>query len=142
MIATFDRSGIRFQYPGNWTLDLEEDGDAWTATVQSGDLAFLLVSLRPDATAPAELADDALAALREEYKELEADPVVEAFNGRPALGHDIDFLTVDTTITCRTRAFDAAAGPVLVMVQFSEYDREKNEQVLEAMCASMQFSEE
>lgn len=139
MITTFNRSGIQFQYPANWSLDLEEDGDSWTATVQSNELAFLLVSYRPDADDPAELADEALSAIREEYKELDAENAVESFNGRPAIGHNIDFLTVDMSITCRTRAFDTPTGPVLVMCQFGEYDRDKNEPVLDAVCASMRF---
>ncbi len=139
MIPTFDRSGIQFQYPANWTLDLEEDGASWTATVQSGELAFLLVSFRPDAADPSELADEALVAIREEYKELDAENAIELFNGRPAIGHNIDFLTVDMAITCRTRAFDTPGGPTLVLCQFSEFDREKNEPVLDAICASMRF---
>lgn len=142
MIATFNRSGIQFQYPTNWALDLEEDGDSWTATVQSNELAFLLVSFRPDAADPAELVDEALAALEEEYKEIDSENVVESFNGRPALGHNVDFLTVDMAITCRTRGFDTPGGPALVMVQFSEHDREKNERVLDAICASMKFPQE
>lgn len=142
MIATFNRSGIQFQYPTNWALDLEEDGDSWTATVQSNELAFILVSFRPEAADPAELVDEALAALEEEYKEIDAEDVVESFNGRPAVGHNVDFITVDMAITCRTRGFDTPGGPVLVMVQFSEHDREKNERVLDAICASMKFPTE
>ncbi|QEL20010.1 hypothetical protein [Limnoglobus roseus] len=142
MISTFNRSGIQFQYPSNWNLDLEEDGVSWTATVQSNELAFVLVSFRPDAADPAELADEALVAIREEYKELDAENAIESFNGLPAVGHNIDFLTVDMSITCRTRAFDTPGGPTLVLCQFGEYDREKNEPVLDAICASMRFTSE
>lgn len=142
MIATFDRNGIRFQYPTNWSLDFE-DGDAgWTAVVQSRDLAFVLVSLRADADAPAMLADEALAALQEEYKELDDEIFVGSFNGLPAIGHDINFLTVDTAIACHTRAVESPAGPLLVMTQCSDLDREKNEIVLAAILKSFQFAEE
>ncbi len=139
--AAFDRSGVRFQYPGHWTLDVEDAGDGWTATVQSGQTAFLLASLRPDAGDPAQLADEALAALTAEYKELDAAPVVEPFAGRPAVGHDIDFLTLDTATTCRTRCLDTPAGPLLVMTQVSEYDRERNDPVLLAVAASFTIDE-
>jgi hypothetical protein len=141
MIATFDRNGIRFQYPTNWSLDFEDGDEGWTATVQSQELSFVLVSLRADADAPAMLADEALAALQEEYKELDAETYVGAFQGLPAIGHDINFLTVDTAIVCRTRAVESPAGPLLVMTQTSEYDREKNGIVLEAILASFRFEE-
>ncbi|MBL8866171.1 MAG: hypothetical protein JNK93_11490 [Planctomycetia bacterium] len=141
MIATFDRNGIRFQYPTNWSLDFEDGDEGWTATVQSQELSFVLVSLRADADAPAMLADEALAALREEYKELDAETYVGAFQGLPAIGHDINFLTVDTAIECRTRALESPAGPLLVMTQASEYDRDKNGIVLEAILASFRFED-
>jgi hypothetical protein len=142
MIAKFDRSGIHFQYPSNWTLDIEEEGEGWTATVQSPETAFLLVGLRPDAAAPAELADEVFATLRDEYKELEADDVIEPFAGLPSIGHDVDFLTIDTPVNCRTRCIDSPQGPVVILCQVSHYDREKNDLVLRAICASFRIDEE
>jgi hypothetical protein len=142
MIATFDRSGVRFQYPSNWTLDVETDGDGWTAIVQSPETAFVLVGLRPDADAAAELADEVLDTLRTEYEEIETEDVVVPFAGRPAIGHDVDFLTLDTAVNCRTRCVDTANGPLVVMCQVSHYDRDKNEAVLQAIEASFQIADE
>src|SRR5579871_2105647 len=106
MIQYFERDGVRFQYPGNWTVEAN-DGDpaegGWTVSVQSPETAFVLVSLQPGAGDPAELADQTLQALRGDYQELDSENVVETLAGVVAIGHDIDFLTVDTPITCRTR---------------------------------------
>jgi hypothetical protein len=140
VIQTFERDGIRFQYPGNWTVEATEGepGEGgWTVSVQSPETAFLLVSLRPDADDPAQLADQTLEALRAEYQELDSENVVETLAGAVAIGHDVDFLTVDTPITCRTRCLDTSAGPLLVMAQTSEYDRPRNDPVLRAICASL-----
>jgi hypothetical protein len=144
MIQTFERDGVRFQYPENWTAEAaEETGDGgWTVTVQSPETAFVMVSLRPEADTPAELADQTLGALKTEYMELDAEDAVETLAGRPAIGHDIDFLTLDTAITCRTRCVDTPAGPLLVMGQTSEYDRERNEPVLRAIYGSLTIDEE
>lgn len=145
MIQTFERDGIRFQYPANWTVEPAEDDtaeDGWTVSVQSPDTAFLLVSLRLDAENPAELADQTLDALRAEYKELDAENAVETLAGQLAIGHDIDFLTLDTAITCRTRCLQTPAGALLVMAQVSEYDRARNEPVLRAVCASLTIDED
>lgn len=143
MVQTFSRSGISFRYPTSWDLDTEEAGDGgWTITLQSQQTAFLLVSLRPDANDAAQVADEALEALRTEYKELDAENAVETFAGQVAIGHNIDFLTVDTPIVCWTRCFETPEGPVLVMCQTSEFDRDENEPVLRAICASFQIQEE
>lgn len=141
VIQTFERSGIRFKYPTNWQIDTEDAGDGWTVTLQSPETAFVLVSLRPDAATAAQVADEALAALRAEYPELDAEPALDDLAGQPAVGHDIDFLTLDTTILCRTRCIETTAGPLLMMGQTSELDQEQSEPVLRAICASLQLED-
>lgn len=143
MIRTFERSGVRFRYPANWTAEAEDaDGGGWAVTVQSPDTAFALVSLRPDAANAADLADETLAALAAEYKELDAETAVETVGGVAAVGHDIDFLTLDAAVACRTRCVETPTGPLLLMSQVSEYDRGKNEPVLRAVVASLEIDEE
>ncbi len=101
----------------------------------------MLVSLRPDADTAAQVADEALEALKAEYPELDAEPAVDDLAGQPAVGHDIDFLTLDTAILCWTRCVETTAGPLLVMCQTSEYDRQRNEPVLRAICSSLQVGD-
>lgn len=139
---TFERDGISFRYPENWKLDVEDiDEGGWAVTLNSPDTAFVLVSLRPDARDPADLADQTLTALREEYEDLEAENRIENIAMFPAIGHDIDFITIDTPITCRTRALDSPVGPLLLLCQTSEYDRERNDPVLRAIVASLKFED-
>ncbi|MDB5308792.1 MAG: hypothetical protein JWO38_2994 [Gemmataceae bacterium] len=144
MIQTFERDGVRLQYPATWVVELGETAEegGWTVTIQSPETAFALVSLRPDADNPADLAGQTLDALTAEYKELDAEPAVETIAGRPAVGHDIDFLTVDTPVTCWTRCLDTSGGPLLVMCQTSEFDRARHELGLRAICASLKIDEE
>jgi hypothetical protein len=143
MIAEFTRLGVSFRYPANWKLETEDSSDAeWAATVQSPVTAFVLVSLRPDARDPADLADQTLEALKADYQELDAENRVETIAGQVAIGHDIDFLTVDTTITCRTRCLETPAGPLLVMCQTSEIDRAEHDPVLRAIIASLHIEDD
>ena len=137
MSRVFDRDGVTFRYPESWKIEAEDTGDGWAVTVSSPETAFLVVTLRPDATDPQEVADEALAALKAEYPQLDVTQVVEDLAGLPAVGHDIDFLTLDTSIMCWTRCVDTTAGPLLVMGQTSEYDRATNEPVLEAISRSL-----
>jgi hypothetical protein len=138
VIAEFSQSGISFQYPSNWRVETDNTSDnEWTVSVYSPATAFILLSLRPDARDPADVADQTLDALKTEYKELDAENRVETIAGQAAIGHDIDFLTVDTPIICRTRCLETASGTLLIMAQLSEYDRAQNEPVLRAIVASL-----
>lgn len=141
-MTEFTRDGVSFRFPGNWKVEDEEGEGGWTMSITSPDTAFAVLSLRPDARDPANLADQTLDALKAEYQELDAENAVETIAGQTAIGHDIDFLTVDTAIVVRTRCLNTPAGPLLVMTQVSEYDRAKNEPVLRAIAASITIDEE
>ncbi len=137
-LRQFARDGIQFTYPENWELEVDEDASGgWTATLTSPQTAFALFALRPDAADPAELADETFAAIQSEYRELDAEDRVETVAGHMAIGHDIDFITLDTVSVCRTRCLNTPAGPLLILRQVSEYDRTQNEPVLDAIVASL-----
>jgi hypothetical protein len=142
MVAEFDDMGIRFKFPENWKLEREDNEAGWTISLQSPDTAFLLLSLREDMPSTQSMADTALAALKEEYPDLEADDCVDSRAGQPALGHDIRFFSFDLTNTCWTRCFYSARGTVLVLCQLNDLEIEKNEPILKAICASIQVEDE
>jgi hypothetical protein len=139
---TFTRDGISFSYPESWRADAEEGDGGWTVTLTSPETAFAVFSLRPDARDPADLADQTFDAIKSEYKELDADNAVQTIAGALAIGHDIDFMTMDTAIECRTRCLETPAGPLLVLCQSSELDRQRNDPILRAIVASLAIEEE
>jgi hypothetical protein len=142
MIAEFDDGGLRFRYPESWRLEREENESGWTISLQSPDTAFLTVTLNQDLESPERMAETALAALREDYPDLEADECVESIAGQPAVGHDIRFFSLDLTNTCWTRSFYSSQGTFLVMCQANDLELPTNEPVLRAICASMQVDDE
>src|SRR5215469_14201933 len=103
MVAQFDQEGVRFCYPENWDVQREENEEGWSVLVQSPDTAFVLISLREDLPTPDEMAETALAALKEDYPDLESDDCVDNLAGQPAVGHDIRFFSLDLTNTAWTR---------------------------------------
>jgi hypothetical protein len=142
MAAIFAEDGIRFRYPENWKLEREENETGWTVSVQSPGTAFFMICLRDDLPTPDELAETALAALREDYPELEADEHIDTLAGQMAVGHDIRFFSLDLTNTCWTRSFYSARGTVLVMCQTNDLELEKTEPVLRAICASLEAEQD
>lgn len=141
MIATFEDAGVRFRYPENWQLQREETEEGWTLMLQSPETAFMLISVREDSPSVDELVETALAAMREEYPDLEAEECVDSIAGQPAVGHDIRFFSLDLTNTAWTRSFYTEQGTILVLCQVNDLELEKNEPVLRAICASLEVDE-
>ncbi|MGL6076838.1 MAG: hypothetical protein ACRC8S_22010 [Fimbriiglobus sp.] len=139
-MKTFSHNGITFQYPDSWMVELEssEEDSGWAVTVQSPGMAFCLVSLRTEADTPTQVLSEALATLKAEYKDVEAEETLGSLSGRPMLGYDLDFLAVDTSITCWLRSVDTVDGPLLILAQVSEFDRDDNEPALHKILTSLQ----
>jgi hypothetical protein len=140
-MKTFQEDGVTFSYPEKWRLDREQTENGWTALVQSPQTAFVVVSYDPNMPTPAEMADTALEALREEYSDLEAEPKVETVAGQPAVGYEVRFFSLDLTNTCWLRSFYADTGTVLVLCQCTDIELGQNEPVLRAICASLRVEE-
>ena len=141
MAKRFDVAGVSFEYPTSWKAETEEAGGGFTAMLQGDSSAFLLVSLRPDMDTPAEVLQEALTALKIDYQTLDAVEVTDTLAGIPAIGHDIDFMTLDVTIHCKTRCTMTGDGPLLTMVQVSEYDIEEVEPTIREILATLQFTD-
>jgi hypothetical protein len=121
MTEVYDVDGIRFEYPGDWELEVTDDGPLTTVAVQApGGLAFALVTVDDSCPAPAEVADQALEALREEYPVLDAVPALETIDGHCAVGHDVAFISLDMTNSCTIRSFRTARRTVLLFGQWSD----------------------
>jgi hypothetical protein len=142
VIGTFDEAGIRFRYPENWKLEREDNESGWTVSLQSPETAFVTIGLYQDGPDVEGIAETALAAMREDYPDLDAEDCVDTLAGRPAIGHDIRFFSFDLTNTCWIRSFYCSRGTVVVMCQVNDLELEKNEPVLRAICASLEVDDE
>ena len=138
-MAVFQASGIRFQYPDNWRLTREDADNGWTASVQSPDTAFFMVSYDENMPDIEDVTRTVLDALRTDYPELEAEEILESLAGQPAFGHDIRFFSLDLTNTCCTRVFYGEAGTILVLWQTNDLELEQWEPIFRAMRASLRI---
>ncbi len=135
-------TGIRIQYPDDWTLEQEDTEDGWSATIASPETAFLLLSHYEPDRHPAELADMALATMRESYPELEAEQIVETRADEPVVGYDVDFFALDLVNTCWIRALESPEGVLLVLSQCTDQELESNGEIMQAIMASLAFTED
>jgi hypothetical protein len=138
VVGVFDDLDIRFEYPADWELDVDDDGARTTITVQSpGGLAFAMVTLDETRPAPDDLADEALEAMREEYPGLDARPGAETIDAHRASGHDIEFISLDMLNSCAIRSYRTPRRTVLVFSQWSDLDDNNPEAQLRALRRSI-----
>ncbi|WP_406698824.1 hypothetical protein V5E97_08060 [Singulisphaera sp. Ch08] len=127
MAETYEDHGIRFQYPADWEMEVTDDGQVTTVSIQSpSGLAFAIVTTDETCPAPAEVADEALEAMREEYPGLDATPALETIASHGAAGHDVEFLSLDMTNSCEIRCFRTPRRTIFLFGQWSDLDTEEN----------------
>jgi len=138
MSRIYDDRGIRFEYPGDWELEVSDDGPRMTASVQSpSGLAFAMVTVDDEGPAPSELVDEALAALRDEYPTLDAGPAMEKIAGERAVGHDVEFVSLDLSNSCVLRSFRTPRRTVFLLAQWSDLEGEDGEDALKDLRRSL-----
>ena len=103
---TFEDHGLHFEYPSSWELEVTDHGQVMTVAVQDpGGLGFALITTDESRPDPADVADAALEAMREEYPDLDAAPAMETINEQVATGHDVEFFAMDMTNAASIRCF-------------------------------------
>jgi hypothetical protein len=138
MPAVYDKLGIRFSYPDNWTLDEEEAlaGNRSVAVYSPGG-AFWSITLHAPRVDPAQLAATALATLKEEYAEAESVAVAEEIQGHSVEGYDLNFIYLDLTSTALIRGFRTDTASCLVLCQAEDRELEQVAPVFRAITASL-----
>ena len=138
-LAIFDDQGLRFEYPADWELDTTVDGTRTTVSVQApSGLAFALVTLDEGDADPAALVTEALAALREEYPTLVADPTEEVIDGHPGAGFDVEFISLDLSVACALRGFQTPRRTVFVLTQWSDLESLDSDDALRSLRQSIE----
>ena len=141
MFRTFADDGLAFDYPAGWKIEREESEDGWAVTLQSPGAAFAVIRLERGMPDAVEVVEAALASLKSVYPELEATSALETIAGEMAVGHDIEFFSLDIANLAWTRCFFGPAGTVLLLCQCSDLDEEGHEAMLRAICASVRVEE-
>lgn len=137
MPSVFQQSGLRFEYPENWSLDEASEDQLEQVVVSSPNTAFWHLSKYPLAEELEPLFDEALAALRTEYQDMETEPADETVEGQPLTGFDINFICLDLTNTCWLRGFQSADATYLLFCQAEDREFARVGPVFQAMLASL-----
>ena len=134
----FDKLGISFLYPDNWTLDEEQTARGCGAvTIYSPSGAFLSISVHPPRTDPIALAKQAVDAVREEYAEVDVEEAQQTVSGRELVGYDLNFFCMDLITTARVRCLRARRATYAVFCQAEDRDFERLASVFDAVTVSL-----
>ena len=140
MATTYDDLGVRFRYPDGWQVEVSDDGGSvTTVAIQSPTgPAFALVTIDDSRPDPNEVADGSLDVMREEYPVLDAEAARETIGGHPAVGHDIEFFSLDVANACAIRCFRTDRRTVLVFGQWSDLEGAEAEDAVAALRRSFE----
>jgi hypothetical protein len=138
MPAVYDKLGIRFLYPDNWTMDESEalSGNR-SVSVYSPGGAFWTIVLHASHLDPDELAAGALETLKSEYADAEVQSVSEQIGERSISGYDLNFFYLDFTNTALIRGFRTASASCLVLCQAEDREFERVGPVFRAITTSL-----
>jgi hypothetical protein len=138
MPCQFDKLGISFQYPDNWTLD-EEDALAGkpSVTVVSPGGAFWSVSVHPRSADPAGLAKAVVETMESEYRDLESEETREIIAGRSLVGYDLNFFYLDFTNTATIRCLRTDQATYVIFCQAEDREFDRLRRVFLAMSTSL-----
>lgn len=138
MPAQFQRLGIAFQYPENWTLD---DSDARagreSVTVYSPGGAFWCVTLHPPSADLTKLVKGVVDAMKEEYADAEVEEVEETVAGHELVGTDLSFFYLDLTSTAQIRGIRIGEHTYTVFCQGEDREFARVRAVFQAMTVSL-----
>jgi hypothetical protein len=133
----FDRFGLSFDYPENWSVDIGDSGGQHAAvTVYAPGGGFWSVSGHAPGGEPAELMAAVERQMREEYRDLDAEAAADDIAGHRLPGIDFNFYCLDLTNTAQVRTFSTPRGIYLLFCQAEDRDWEQVAPVFAAMTAS------
>ncbi|MEX2138482.1 MAG: hypothetical protein WD894_04430 [Pirellulales bacterium] len=138
MQANFDKFGIRFQYPDNWTLEADDVLRGQGAiSVYSPGGGFWSVTVHGPDDKPEELIGAVVEAMRNLYEDLDAEERLETIDGRAVFGCEINFYCLDLTNTATVRVIHSPRANYLVVCQAEDREFAELENVFAAMTASL-----
>ena len=143
MSKRYDNSGLRFLYPENWTISDETQGERLrSVSLQTPTGGFWIAQIHAESD-PHQITLQVLKTMREEYEQVEAEPVVESLAGRDLVGFDMQFCCLDLLVGASVRSVPLGSkgsnGKLTLLVMYQAEDREYDrlKPVFEAMLMNL-----
>jgi hypothetical protein len=133
----FNRFGLAFDYPENWSIDTDDSQDRYAAvTVYSPEGGFWSVSGHAAGGDPAELAQAVLDQMRKDYQDLDHEPAADVVAGHSLTGLDMNFYCLDLTNTAQVRTLETSDAIYLIICQAEDREWDRISPVFAAITTS------
>jgi hypothetical protein len=133
----FDRFGLAFDYPDNWSVDTDDsEGRYATVTVYAPGGGFWSVSGHAPGGDPRDLSATVVGQMRKEYQDLDAEEAADEVAGRDLPGFDMNFYCLDLTNTAQVRTLTTPGGVYLIFCQAEDREWDEIAPVFKAMTTS------
>ena len=137
MPAKFEKQGISFMYPDNWVVEEDQLGDGGSVTAYSPGGAFWSATVHTSPVDPAELAEAAVSAMKEEYGAVESEAAREEIGGHELVGFDLYFYYLDLTNVACVRSLRTAWATYTIFCQAEDREFEELDPVFHAITTSL-----
>lgn len=138
MPAIYENLGVRFLYPENWSV-IDEDDEGWpqTVTVQSPQTSFWSLHVYPPNSELKPIVKELIAAIQEEFTDIEVLPAKETFGDTPTTGVDLAFFYLDLLVEAKIRCLKTPSSTLVWLYQAENREFETTEAVFQAITVSM-----
>lgn len=141
-LSDYVQHRIRFQFPSDWVLTEQSQGDETTISLQSQGTSFwalMLFESRPD---PEIVLETVVDAFEQDYEDLDVSSAIDNLNGMPTHGRDLEFICYDLVNSATVRAFQTSDRTVMVMYQGTDIELETTREQLVAISASLRCDDD
>ena len=142
MTETFAAHGVRFQYPPEWEVSEQQNGDELSITVSSPQTSFWTLTLFHDCPDPETIMEAVLAAFREEYAELDIYESHVRVCDLPTVAFDIEFVCLELLNSAWARVFSMDECTALILYQAYDEELAETGELLELITRSLEFDAE
>lgn len=138
VVATFNRAGVQFDYPENWSIIDDQFTDAArVVSLESPGGAMWTLQVTAEWTSPWKLAQQVVETLRGEYENVESESVEETIDNVEVVGYDMHFYCLDFVVAAKARSFYSGGKTFVVWYQAEDRDFDGLEPVFFAMMTSL-----
>ena len=135
----YERDGVRFLYPENWTVDdqSQAQGLLCAVSLEAPSGAIWTLNIEQGHRDCEQLAGEVRRAMSEEYEDLESEPWQGAVAGTQAVGYEMHFYCMDMVVKALVQCFHWDDRTVMLMTQAEARDHDELAPVFAAIATSL-----
>ena len=136
-MQVYEAHGVRFEYPDDWKISIDEDNDQTAVTVEGPGTAFWTLSIISERPPAEEIIESALQCFEEEYTNVDVYEVDERICLLPTIARDLEVISLDLVSKVSLRVCETDDFSIFTMLQFADAEADTAEKALKAINASL-----